>query len=88
MPPFSTTNTQDADDAEIVAFAQAKSAHQRAVAKSEEHQAALRKYRIANQLSVLMMGILAMMIVVAAVKADRFYKREALISQENVAWNR
>lgn len=57
--------------------------------RNESHAAKLRKYRAANTLAVMMVGVCGMAIAVAVVEADRVLKREAVINQENVvAWKR
>lgn len=68
---------------------EALSAHQHAVNRSKSFNAGLRKYRAANTLAVMMVGVCGMAIAVAVVEADRVLKREAVINQENVvAWKR
>ena len=85
---FSTTNTQEADDAEIVALAQAKSATRRATEINVSLQRNFTKLRIGIQGAILIHGLLFMATGAAMIKANEYYRREALISQENVAWNR
>ncbi|MNE10651.1 hypothetical protein D3C80_1033700 [compost metagenome] len=85
MDAFSTTNTQEADDAEIVAFGQAKSATRRASEVNTSYHAETRKFRIGSSFALVWCGALSIAIVVAMVEADRFYKREAMLNQEVLA---
>ncbi len=82
MDAFSTTNTQEADDAEIVALAQAKSSTRRATEINVSLQRKFTKLRIGIQLSIVIHGALFIATGAAMIKANEYYKREALISQE------
>lgn len=89
MPPFSTTNTQEADDAEIVAMTQAKSATRRATDINVSRDAKLRKLRISTQWAIVIHGALFVATGAAMIKANEYYRREALIQQEiTVSWKR
>lgn len=86
---FSTTNTQEADDAEIVAFGQAKSATRHATEINVSLQRNFTKTRVGIQLAIVIHGALFIATGAAMIKANEYYKREALIQQEiTVSWKR
>lgn len=85
---FSTTNTQEADDAEIVALGEAKSATRQATEINVSLQRNFTKLRIGTEWAILIHGLLFMATGGAMIKANEYYKREALISQEQVAWRK
>ncbi|CUX07695.1 hypothetical protein CFBP6626_07595 [Agrobacterium tumefaciens] len=82
MDAFSTTNTQDADDAEIAALGQAKAATRRATEINVSLQRNFTKTRIGIQLSIVIHGALLIATGAAMIKANEYYKREAIINQE------
>ena len=86
MPPFSTTNTQEADDAEIVALAQAKSSTRRATEINVSLQRTFTQTRIGIELAIVICGSLFIAAGVAAIRADNFYRDHSIRHQEDVAW--
>lgn len=83
MPPLSTTNTQEADDAEIVAIGQAKAATRRATEIDVSLQRKLTKLRIGTEWAILIHGLLFMATGAAMIKANEYYRQQAIIHQED-----
>ena len=86
MPPFSTTNTQEADDAETVALGQAKAATRRATEINVSLQRKFTKLRIGIQGVILIHGLLFMATGAAMIKANEYYRQQAIIHQEDTKW--
>ncbi|WP_334154746.1 hypothetical protein [Agrobacterium pusense] len=80
MPPLSTTNTQEADDVEVI-FITLGNCIKKAEAPNRSFKCQFR-------------AVIAVMLTVCSVSASWAfvgypkYQRMALIQQENVAWNR
>lgn len=88
MPPFSTTNTQEADDAEIAAFAQAKAATRRATEINVSLQRTFTKTRIGIELAIVIHGALFIAAGTAAIRANEYYRDYDIRHQEDVAWTK
>ncbi|WCA57805.1 hypothetical protein G6M16_008875 [Agrobacterium tumefaciens] len=83
---FSTANTQEADDAEIVALGQAKSATRRATEINASLQRTFTKTRIGIEVCIVIYGSLFMATVAATIKANEYYRKQAIIHQEDPKW--
>ncbi|MCZ7856040.1 hypothetical protein O9X81_05390 [Agrobacterium salinitolerans] len=79
---FSTTNTQEADDAEIVALAQVKSATRRATEINVSLQRTFTQTRIGIEVAIVVCGSLLMASVVAMIEAERYYAYHDTRDQE------
>ncbi|MEW9535674.1 hypothetical protein MRBLRC7O_000884 [Agrobacterium radiobacter] len=86
MDAFSTTNTQEADDAEIVALAQAKSSTRRATEINVSLQRNFTKLRIGTEWAILIHGLLFLATGAAMIKANEYYRQQAIIHQEDPKW--
>lgn len=83
---FSTTNTQEADDAEVVALGQAKSATRRATEINVSLQRTFTKTRIGIEVCIVIYGSLFMATVAATIRANEYYREQAIIHQEDPKW--
>lgn len=79
---FSTTNTQEADAAEIVELAQAKSATRRATEINVSLQRNFTKLRIGTEWAILLHGLLFIATGAAMIEANEYYREQAIINQE------
>ncbi|QNP81013.1 hypothetical protein [Agrobacterium tumefaciens] len=79
---FSTTNTQEADGAEIVALGQAKSATRLATEINVSLQRNFTKTRIGIQLAIVIHGALFIATGAAMIKANEYYRQQSIIDQE------
>ncbi|MGV2110114.1 hypothetical protein ACQZ46_02425 [Agrobacterium salinitolerans] len=82
MPPFSTTNTQEADDAEIVLLGQAKAATRRTAEINVSLQRTFTKTRIGIEVCIVIYGSLFIATGAAMIKANEYYRQQAIIDQE------
>ncbi|XHE14038.1 hypothetical protein PCC82_04630 [Agrobacterium deltaense] len=78
---FSTNNTQEADDAEIVAFGEAKAATRRATEINVSLQRKFTKLRISTEWAILIHGLLFMATGAAMIEANEYYRQQAIIHQ-------
>lgn len=83
---FSTTNTQEADDAEIVAFAEAKSATRLATEINVSLQRNFTKLRIGTEWAILLHGLLFIATGAAMIEANEYYRQQEIIHQEDSKW--
>lgn len=87
--PSAFSNTPEADGAEIVELGRAKSATRQASEINVSLQRNFSKLRIGIQLSIAIHGALFIATGAAMIKANEYYKREAIINQEvSVTWKR
>lgn len=84
--PFAFSNTPEADGAEIVALGQAKSATRRASEINVSLQRNFSRLLIGIQLSIVIHGALFIATGAAMIKANEYYRKQAIIHQEDLKW--
>ena len=82
MPPFSTTNTQEADDAEIVALGEAKAATRRATEINVSLQRTVTKPRMGIEVCIVIYGSRFIATGAARIEAERYYAYHDTRDQE------